>query len=176
MKKVIICTIFVFIFLSFLITPMKVSAKTLSELEKEANKYISELQEKQNKIAKNDAEVAQIKKNITTLETQIKQLEIDIENLQTEIDNSNTEIIKKGKESKKIIEYYQLSNGENSYLEYIFGSTSITDMIYRITMVEQLTEYNDKVMKELDALIKKNKSQQKELSSKTESSKKMKED
>ena len=168
MKKGIVSIVVVSIFLSYLIAPIEVSAKTLSEFEAEVAKFTAELQAKQNKIAKNDAEVAQITKHISELQAQVKQIENDNTRLQNEIEERNKEIKKKGKESKKIIEYYQLSNGENSYLEYIFGSTSITDMIYRISMVEQLTEYNDKVMKELDALIKKNKTQQTQLGSKKE--------
>ena len=130
MKKGLVSIVVVSIFLSYLIVPVEVNAKTLSEFEAEVAKFTAELQEKQNKIAKNDAEVAQITKHISELQAQVKQIENDISRLQNEIEESNKEIKKKGKESKKIIEYYQLSNGENSYLEYIFGSTSITDMIY----------------------------------------------
>ena len=39
-------------------------------------------------------------------------------------------------------------------------------MIYRMSIVEQLTEYNDKIMKELEALVIKNKNQQTELNKK----------
>lgn len=166
MKKVMTSLIIISIFLSYFIIPIDASAKTLSEFEAEVNKYTAELQEKQNKIAKNDAEVAKITQRISEIQRQIKQTENDIATLQKEIDESNKKIEEKGKESKKIIEYYQLSSGENSYLQYIFGATSITDMIYRISMTEQLAEYNDKVMKELDRLISQNKEKQQQLGSK----------
>ena len=117
-------------------------------------------------MAKNDAEVRAIEKKIAEYDRQIKQAQDDIEKLQVEIDESNLEIEKKSKESKKIIEYYQVANGNNAYLEYAFGAESITDMIYRMSVVEQLTEYNDKVMKELEELIAKNKKQQQELTNK----------
>ena len=39
-------------------------------------------------------------------------------------------------------------------------------MIYRMSVVEQLTEYNDKIMKELEDLIAKNKQQQEDLTTK----------
>ena len=54
------------------------------------------------------------------------------------------------------MEYYQIANGNNAYLEYAFGAETITDMIYRMSIVEQLTEYNDKIMKELKQLIAEN--------------------
>jgi len=144
----------------------KAAAQTLAEFEAEVKKYTKELEEKKSKIAKNDAEVAEIKKRITSIESQIKQAEIDIANLEQEIKKNEAEIIAKKEESKKIMEYYQIANGDNAYLEYAFGSTSITDMIYRMSVVEQLTEYNDQVMKELKALIEKNQQQKESLAKK----------
>lgn len=46
-----------------------------------------------------------------------------------------------------------MSQGENVYLDYVFGSDSVTDMVYRLSIVEQITEYNNKMVKELEDLI-----------------------
>lgn len=165
-QKVIISIIVISILTSYLLLPIDASAKTIKEFEAEVSKYTAQLQEKKDKVAKNDAEVAEIKKKISSIEAQIKTTEEEIAKLEEEITKSNQEIEKKSEESKKIMEYYQVSNGENAYLEYAFGATSITDMIYRMSVVEQLTEYNDKIMKELEELIAKNKKQQEELSTK----------
>lgn len=165
-KKIAILVFALLLAVSYTILPIDTTAKTISEFEAEAAKLTKELEEKKSKLAKNDAEVAEIKKKISSIESQIAKAEEDIKTLQEEINKSNEEINKKSEESKRIIEYYQISNGENSYLEYVFGATSITDMIYRMSVVEQLTEYNDNVMKELEALIEKNKKQQTELSEK----------
>lgn len=146
--------------------PIETQAKTIKEFEAEVDKYTKQLQEKKNNLAKNDQEVAEIKRKIASIEKQIESAQQEIEALQIEINKSNAEIAKKSEESKKIIEYYQVSNGNNAYLEYAFGATSITDMIYRMSIVEQLTEYNDKIMKELEDLIKKNEQQQKQLAQK----------
>ncbi len=166
MKKRYLYILIVTIIFSYLVLPVSASAKTLKQFEDEMNTYINALQAKKNQVAKNEAEIAEIKRNISTLQNKVNEAEKEIENLQVEIDDSNKKIEKKGQESKKIIEYHQISNGENSYLEYIFGAKTIKDMIYRVSMVEQLTEYNDKVMKELDALIKKNEKQQVQLNNK----------
>ena len=147
-------------------TETKAAAQTLAEFEAEVKKYTKELQEKKDKIAKNDAEVAEIKKRIANIEAQIKQAETDIANLEQEIKKNEEEIVAKKEESKKIMEYYQIANGDNAYLEYAFGSTSITDMIYRMSVVEQLTEYNDQVMKELKVLVEKNQQQKETLAKK----------
>ena len=47
-------------------------------------------------------------------------------------------------------------------------------MIYRMSVVEQLTDYNDKIMKELNKLIEKNKKNQVDLKNKKEELKKLK--
>ena len=54
------------------------------------------------------------------------------------------------------MKYFQIVESDNAYLEYIFGAETITDMIYRMSVVEQLTEYNHKIMKELNQLIEEN--------------------
>lgn len=167
-KKIIILLILISLIASYIILPEDVNAggQTLKELRAEVEKFTSDLQEKQNKVAKNDKEVAEIKAKISQIEIELQNIAKEISNLEEEIKKSNEEIKEKSEESKKILEYYQISNGENAYLEYAFGATSITDMIYRMSVVEQLTEYNDKVMKELDQLIEKNKQQQKTLTEK----------
>ena len=166
MKKTITILIAIITLVSLLALPMNTRAKTLAEFEAEVEKYTKQLQETQANLAKNEQEVAAIERQITSIEKQISDAETQIVTLQEEIDASNEEITRKGEESKSIIEYYQISNGENIYLEYAFGATSITDMIYRMSIVEQLTDYNDKIMKELEELIAKNKEQQQQLSKK----------
>ncbi len=166
-NKKIVCGIFLFLFcFSLMAHPYQAAAQTINEFKSEVEKYTKELEEKQNKIAKNDAEVAEITQRISEIQSQMKQAQDDIITLQNEIDESNQEIAEKGKESKKIVEYYQVANGENAYLEYAFGANDITDMIYRMSVVEQLMEYNDKIMKELEALIERNKAKQQELEQK----------
>lgn len=176
-KNKIICLVLIFgLLLSLVALPLNTSAKTIKQFEDEVAKYTKQLEDKKNNLAQNDAEIAKIRSKISSIETQIKTAEEEINSLQKEIEESNKEIKTKGEESKKIIEYYQISNGDNAYLEYAFGATDITDMIYRLSVVEQLTEYNDQLIKELEELIEKNKVQQKELASKKEELKGLKDD
>lgn len=173
LKKSFCLVIIVLLVVSLFALPLNAQAKTIQEFENEVTKYTKELEEKKANLAKNDAEVAEIERKIAAIEKQIKDMEEEIVSLQKEIDESNKEIAKKSEESKKILEYYQISNGNNVYLEYAFGASNITDMIYRMSIVEQLTDYNDKIMKELEELIKRNKTQQTELNQKKEDSKKL---
>lgn len=158
---------------SLIALPIETNAKTIKEFEAEVEKFTKELQAKKDKVTKNDAEVAEIRKKIASISKQMEEAEAEIDKLQKEIDESNKEIKKKSEESKNIMKYYQIANGENAYLEYAFGATDITDMIYRMSIVEQLTVYNDKIMKELEDLIKKNTNQQKQLNEKKANLKKL---
>jgi len=161
-KKFLVFTLII----SLAALPKNTFAQTLSDFENEVAKYTAELKAKQDKVAKNDAEVAEIKKKIASIESQIIEARNEIERLEEEIEKSNKEIEKKKDQSKKIMKYFQIVNGENSYLEYIFEANSVTDMIYRISVVEQLTEYNQKIVKELTELIEKNKKQKSDLETK----------
>lgn len=162
------------IIITLIILPINTYAVTLKEYEDAVEKYTKELKEKEAKIARGKEEIAQVKKNIADIEKQISEAEEEIERLQQEIEESNKKIEKKDKESKKIIEYYQVENGNNAYLEYVFGATSITDMIYRMSVAEQLTEYNDKIMKELRKLIEENTKKKEELAKKEDELKELK--
>lgn len=164
----------IMLLLSLVALPINTSAKTVKQFEDEVKKYTQKLEEQKSNLAKNDAEVAKIRTKVANIEKQIKAAEEKVKSLQAEIDASNEEIKKKGEESKRIIEYYQISNGDNAYLEYAFGATSITDMIYRLSAVEQLTEYNEQLIAELEALIEKNKTQQQEQKNQKESLNKLK--
>lgn len=154
--------------LILILVPKNVSAKTIAQFEAEVNKYTAELKEKQAKVAKNQAEVEQVKKNIANIQSQITGTENEINSLQEQIEESNKEIIKKSEESKKIMAYYQIENGENAYLEYAFGAETITDMIYRLSITEQLTEYNNQIMQELKQLIIENNKKKESLKAKKE--------
>ena len=175
-NKLLIGTSIILLLVSFVALPQDTSAKTIQEFENEVSKYTNELEEKKANLARNETEVAEIKKKIANIENQIEEAEAEIERLQKEIEESQKEIERKSEESKNIISYYQVSNGENAYLEYAFGAESITDMIYRLSIVEQLTEYNNKIMKELEELIKKNQATQEELKKKEEELKGLKQE
>ena len=176
MKKLLVVTSIILLLVSFVALPLDTSAKTIQEFENEVTRYTKEMEERKANLAKNDEEVAEIKKKISNIENQIEEAENEIKRLQEEIEASQKEIERKSEESKNIISYYQVSNGENAYLEYAFGATDITDMIYRLSIVEQLTEYNNKIMKELEELIKKNQEKQKELEEKQKELKSLKEE
>ena len=166
MKK--ISSVILLILLAVFIIPVNTNAKTLKQLEDEVNKFTADLESKNNQIAANDAEVAEIKKKIADYENQISSIKSETEVLEQEIDESNKEIAEKSEQSKSLFQYLQVSEGENAYIEYIFGATDVTDMVYRMAIVEQLTEYNEQVMDDLTKLIEDNKQRKEELAVKNQ--------
>ena len=154
------------VLLTVFIIPINTNAKTIKQLEQEINSFTADLDNKKSQIATNDAEVKKIQENIANIESQISQIESETAILEQEIEASNQEISEKSEQSKSLFQYLQVSEGENAYLEYIFGATDVTDMVYRMAIVEQLTEYNDQVMDELSALIEENETRKSELATK----------
>ena len=154
------------VLLTVFIIPINTNAKTIKQLEQEINSFTADLDNKKSQIATNDAEVKKIQENIANIESQISQIENETAILEQEIEASNREISEKSEQSKSLFQYLQVSEGENAYLEYIFGATDVTDMVYRMAIVEQLTESNDQVMDELSALIEENETRKSELATK----------
>lgn len=105
------------------------------------------------------AEKEQVEEDITNTEIEIAKLEDEIKKLEESIK-------KKNKEIKKIMKFVQVSNGESAYLEYAFGASSFTDFIYRISVAEQLSDYNDKLIDSYNNDIKNLGNKQTELSAK----------
>ena len=174
MKK--ISSVILLTLLAVFLVPINTNAKTLSDLRKEVEEANADLENKNNQIAANDAEVAEIQKNIADIESQISEIESETGVLEQEIEESNNEIAEKSEESKSLFQYLQVSEGENAYLEYIFGATDVTDMVYRMAIVEQLTEYNDQIMDELTELVEENEKRKEELATKNEELEKLTDD
>ncbi len=157
--------VYLFLILSFIffIVPRNVHATTLQDYIDKVNKYKKEVEDANDAIAKTDAEIAAIKAEINTLQNEIQEMQKEAERKQKEIEEYNEKIKEKSLETKELFQYLQIANGENAYLEYAFGAHDITDMIYRMSLVEQLTEYNDKMISELEQMIKANKKRTEEL-------------
>ncbi len=134
-------------------------------------------------IANKDALIArqkEIQSKIDSLQSEIATLNAEIEECQKGIEESkakivelNEKIVEKNKEIESLLSFKQVSDGDNVYLEYIFGASSFTDFIYRSAIVEQLTNYNDQLIDEMYDLIAENEKLQVELQAKiTESEEK----
>lgn len=148
MKKIVFFSI-----LLLLVIPNFVEAKSLNDLYNELAKLQTEYNTiKNNKnltesqISKINSEINQINASISTIRSDIKKAEADIEESKGKIEDKKVE-------TDGLIQFLQVSNGGNIYLEYLFDAENYTDFIYRYEVVKQLTNYNSDLIDELEQLI-----------------------
>lgn len=142
-----------------LVFPEKLDAdntKTLKDLIDELNVLENKFKEKD----LTEEKIKELESNIIKIGLDIDNVEKNIINIKESIDSLNDKIDKKNEETKKMLNLFQLSNSGNIYLEYALGAASFTDLIFRYAVIEQLTEYNGKMIKQINEMIedKKNKS------------------
>lgn len=158
--------------LCFLITltnfyiPEVAHAETLGDLKSELSKTQDELQANKNKKAETQVEINNTNNEIATIKNNIADIYTELANLDKEIEALNKEIKEKEKELKQILNFVQVSNGEEAYLEYAFGAQDFTDFIYRVAIAEQLSKYNEKLIDEYNENIETNKKKQEEMQEK----------
>ncbi len=142
---------------------INVYAGTYGELLDELAKAEKELEEHKASVGNVTDQINEDNATIKNLRNEIEAMKEENTRLQQEIADANIEIENKQEQTKEVISYLQMSQGENIYLEYVFGSDTITDMVYRLSIVEQITEYNDNMIKELESLITTNENRKVEL-------------
>lgn len=154
------------IFVSFFNLP-NVYAKTVNDLQAELNKLEAEAKETENKIEYTEAQIAQAKTDISQISSDMASISKEIVAKTEEIADLGDEIEKKDKETKELMEFIQISNGYSFYLDYVMGAETLTDFIYRISVTEQLSDYNSKLIVEMNDIIKANEARKIELNNKT---------
>lgn len=168
MKKLSTILLILFVLVTAVLTDVKVKAKTLgdlkAELEKTKQDYINTKQEQKN----TENKMVNVNSNIKQAQNDMEKAGNDIEALNKDIDRLNIEIEEKEKEIKTIVNFYQVSSGDSAYLEYVFGASDFTDMIYRGAVVEEMSKYNDTMIKQFNDKINENKKKQEELKQKQE--------
>lgn len=145
----------------------KIEAKTLRDLKQELARMEKEHEQTQSEKKYTEQEMASKKASISSINNEIDNIQQEMKDLTEEIEKLNEEIILKEQQIKEIVSYYQLSNGESAYLEYVFNAVDYTDFIYRAAIAEQLSSYNDELVDEYNQMIEDNKKKKEELSSKT---------
>ena len=156
--KKIICLLFVIGFISytFVVASAASKANTIAELRGELNTLKATKKANENKKNKTKNEISESNKNITNAKNEITTNQGKIEQAKVDIVNLNQEIINTEESIKKTIQAYQLTDGENVYLEYVFDATSYEELVYRYAVVEQILDYNNEQIDKYNDLIKKN--------------------
>lgn len=143
--------------------PIQGFAITLGEYEAQLAKHKKDAENNKNAINKTESEINAANREINNLKNEMAKLGDEIKTLNEEIEEYNDKIKSKLMQSKQIIEYMQLSSGENVYLEYVFKADSTSDLIYRASVVKELVDYNNRAIDEMNQLIKDNENREKEI-------------
>jgi len=152
--------------ISFVALPVSAKAETLGDYQNKLYQYEQEVKNAKDAISKNEQEIKNIESQIASIKSELKAMSQKIDEMAEEIKRYDQEIKEKSLETKQLFQYLQIASGENVYLEYAFGAENITDLIYRMSIVEQLTEYNQKTIQKLEKMIEENKQREKELNKK----------
>lgn len=106
------------------------------KLKKELQSQKEAAQSTANSLSAAEKKLNSINNSISSKEAEIKYVETSIQNTQNEIDQSSQEI----KDRMYVMQSYM---NENTFINYIFGASSFTDMLSRIDSFNTLT-YSDK--------------------------------
>lgn len=168
MKKVVI---YALLFISLLIITKpnvyaKVDGNTLAELR-------TGLQQLKNKRSENNKKANRTKNQISNAKSEINSSFDAIETGKKQIEEAKNKIADLNQEIEltkhnvvKLLNEYQISQGENVYLDFIFNATSYADLVYRYSVAKQIISYNDEQIDSWENKVKENEELQIELNKK----------
>ena len=131
-------------------------ATTIAGLRKELAALKQQKTDKQNEKKQTQSQINQNKQAVENARQEQIQIANDVVDAEEKIKKSNEDIVKAKEDVDLVLKYYQLTNNQNEYLEYITGASSPTDLIMRVEAVSQLSNYYKNKIDDLDNLIKEN--------------------
>jgi murein DD-endopeptidase MepM/ murein hydrolase activator NlpD len=139
-------------------------ADQLTDAQQKQKSLQGQQQQTKQKIGELSSREASLKTQITTLEDQLSNLQgsidgtqVDIQKLDAQISSSKQKI--SDTQKKLTGQYNQLQeririmyeDGNASYLEVLFSSTSFTDMLDRLQLLSMIAEQDRKMMQDVEA-------------------------
>ncbi len=165
-KKVLVLTFISLLIVNPIFFNNDIKAKTLGDLKAELEKSKQEYANTKQKQAETEKKMTNVNYSIKNAQNEMEKASSDIEKINNEIEKLNEDIALKQKEIKKIINFYEVADGDSAYLEYVVGASDFTDMIYRSAVVEQMSKYNKQLVDKFNKQIEDNKQKQKDLEKK----------
>lgn len=163
----------VVIFLAFLVSlpfmmeldrvEAKSKARTLRELKNELAGLKAEKKQNETNKANTKNEISSAKNSVSSKQNEIVKNQNRIDTATEESKKLTTEIEEGKEELYNLIEAYQIAQGDNIYLEYIFDATSYEDLIYRYAIIEEVMAYQEEKIEGWKSKIEKNDELKKEL-------------
>lgn len=169
MRKVVKVAIFLAFLLSlpFMMELDRVEAKskarTLRELKNELAGLKAEKKQNETNKANTKNEISSAKNSVSSKQNEIVKNQNRIDTATEESKKLTTEIEEGKEELYNLIEAYQIAQGDNIYLEYIFDATSYEDLIYRYAIIEEVMAYQEEKIEGWKSKIEKNDELKKEL-------------
>ena len=119
------------------------SSKTLQDLKNElaALKRQQSSTSSSQKLTKD--QISSTKSNIYSKQSEIEKNQNRITEAQNESAALEVEIANGKEELGELLSTYQVANGDNVYLEYIFKAKTFEDLVYRYAVMEQIMDYQD---------------------------------
>ena len=141
-------------------------ANTLAELRKELNTLKNKKKTQDNAKKQTKNQISSAKNNIFSSQQAIETGKKQIEASKKEIETLTDEINSTKGSIKKLMNSYQVMEGENIYLDYVFNADSYADLVYRYSLVKQILNYNNGQIEEWESKVKYNEDLQKDLANK----------
>ena len=161
---------FVFLILAvYILEPMSARAATnynsmtLAEMRQELARLKQEKADNEHQQEVTEAEKEAKNKAISDTYAKIDETKVKVEEAKQSIEESNARITELDKQTQDLMAYYQILQGNNSYMEFITDSSSMTELIMRADAIEQLSNYNQEKLVELENLIDETEQKQVEL-------------
>ena len=174
MKKILNYTVRIILLLMITINifpPAEVYAaqgETLGDLRRDYEEKLAKKQENDQKIDNAQDKIAEQEAAINKANEEISLAEDEYDAAEEAIAQSNENIASLTGEAEKVLLYMQQMQGQNAYVEYVSGASSMTELIMRVEAVNQISDYIQKTTKNLEDEIKKNEDLKVELTEKQE--------
>lgn len=141
----------------------KTKARTLRELKSELSQLKAEKKQNESNKTATKNEISNAKNSVSSKQNEITNNQNKIASATKESEALTKEIEEGKEELSNLIEAYQIAQGDNVYLEYIFDATSYEDLIYRYAIIEEVMSYQEEKIEEWKGKIEKNDELKKEL-------------
>ena len=151
----------------YILEPMSVYAKstatTLKGLRQELANLQAQKKKNQSDVTNTKNAINQKHNEIANAHSEIEKAENDIAIAKNEIEESNKKIGEYEEKSAQLLKFYEIIDNDDSYMEYVTGASTMTDLIMRLDAVNTIVEYNRNSITTLEKLIEENKQLQVDL-------------
>ena len=154
MKKVV--KIFSIIAILCMFSNVNAAANTLRDLKNELQALINEKNANDAQKNKTQSEINAENNRISNAHNEVEQAENDIATAKAQIESSTKEIENTKAKSEELLAFYQIVSSDNTFLDYVGGASTATDVVMRADAISQIISYTQNELKKMESLIEEN--------------------